>query len=662
MASAVPPGLPVTERASNHTQDIDEGVGGSGPDAEDVGHRIVRAMRACDGEMYSGWCGEVGLADADVHARVRRLAEEVAAVLSVGDDDAEDGGGQIVIAGAGTSGRVAYLTALWANKLLRSHGTNARVRYLIAGGDPALFAARELAEDDAAAAVRDLRRIELEGARRIVYIGISCGLSATYVGAQVEHALESPLYSAIAVIGFNSASRARHTRVTGWNNTFSDVLRKMLPREHLGYDGGGAGDEGTSGAARCFVITPILGPEAVTGSTRLKGGSATKIILDAVVSLAAARVLKLPVCGCALESEIRSTDVARVFSGFESATRASYAPVDALARLVLAGGRAIRSGGRIFYIGHSTIGAVGLVDASEQVPTFGASPSDVTAYVDGGYDDLDVESLQAGAVEAPSSDRCRDDEELSRREMPKVSLEHFTAEFLEGVASEDLIVYNSPQHRSDDDAPADHDHLLDTIAAMANEGRCQFAIVSVNASAGELASRICGSGARHDAIIRVHIELSSSSRPLELLPLSESFRELATKHVLNVLSTGAHILAGKVYKSKMVDLRIANDKLFHRAVRLVGHLCDVDESVSRACLLRSIYSKGGAVEGDEVDLAAIERDRATEDHVRNACLASKCVPVALLLATGTFSTPAQARRRLMEFSTVRAAIAGGIPS
>ena len=53
-------------------------------DAEDVGHRIVRAMRACDGEMYSGWCGEVGLADADVHARVRRLAEEVAAVLGAG--------------------------------------------------------------------------------------------------------------------------------------------------------------------------------------------------------------------------------------------------------------------------------------------------------------------------------------------------------------------------------------------------------------------------------------------------------------------------------------------------------------------------------------------------------------------------------------------------
>ena len=106
----------------------------------------------------------------------------------------------------------------------------------------------------------------------------------------------------------------------------------------------------------------------------------------------------------------------------------------------------------------------------------------------------------------------------------------------------------------------------------------------------------------------------------------------------------------------MVDLRIANDKLFHRAVRLVGSLGGVDEARSRACLLRSIYSEGGEADGD-VDPAAVER-RATEDHVRSACLATKCVPVALLLAAGGSATPADARRRLTEFSTVRAAIAG----
>ena len=315
--------LGVTELPSHHTEDMDEGVPGADDAAAgvDACRRIVRAMRACDGEMYSGWRGEVGLADGEVRARVRRLAEEVAAALSAGDGTA-DGAGLVVISGAGTSGRVAYLTALWANRVLARHGAPARVRYLIAGGDPALFAARELAEDDAAAAVRDLRRLELGPPRRIVYIGISCGLSATYVGAQVEHALESPLYSAIAVIGFNSASRARRTRVTGWANTFGAVLDRMLARE-----GEGAG----AGPARCLVITPILGPEAVTGSTRLKGGSATKIILDTAVALGAARALGLPACGVHPVVDIRESEVARAFAGFESATRASYAPVDDLA-------------------------------------------------------------------------------------------------------------------------------------------------------------------------------------------------------------------------------------------------------------------------------------------------------------------------------------------
>ncbi|MEE6519412.1 hypothetical protein FKM82_031217 [Ascaphus truei] len=46
-------------------------------------------------------------------------------------------------------------------------------------------------------------------------------------------------------------------------------------------------------------------------------------------------------------------------------------------------------------------------------------------------------------------------------------------------------------------------------------------------------------------------------------------RELSTKWILNTVSSGAHVLKGKVYKNYMVDFRISNSKLFQRAVSVL---------------------------------------------------------------------------------------------
>lgn len=46
-------------------------------------------------------------------------------------------------------------------------------------------------------------------------------------------------------------------------------------------------------------------------------------------------------------------------------------------------------------------------------------------------------------------------------------------------------------------------------------------------------------------------------------------RELSTKWILNTVSTGAHLLKGKILRNYMVDLKVSNSKLFGRAVSIL---------------------------------------------------------------------------------------------
>jgi N-acetylmuramic acid 6-phosphate (MurNAc-6-P) etherase len=51
--------------------------------------------------------------------------------------------------------------------------------------------------------------------------------------------------------------------------------------------------------------------------------------------------------------------------------------------------------------------------------------------------------------------------------------------------------------------------------------------------------------------------------------------ELACKHAINGISTGAHVIIGKVFGAQMIDVRVSNEKLFHRAVHIVHEVAGV---------------------------------------------------------------------------------------
>ncbi len=170
---------------------------------------------------------------------VARAADLVAETLAAGGD--------VVFAGAGTSGRLGVLEAA---ECPPTFGTDPRrIRAVIAGGPDAVFRSREGSEDREDSGRRDAA--DLAGGDLLI------GLSASSVTPYVRGAL--------------AGARRRGART---------VLLTCAP------------GDGLDGVAD-LVLALDTGPEVLTGSTRLKAGSATKAVLNAVTTAAMVRLGKV---------------------------------------------------------------------------------------------------------------------------------------------------------------------------------------------------------------------------------------------------------------------------------------------------------------------------------------------------------------------------------
>lgn len=181
-----------------------------------------------------------GLEAAARHAaEVARAATWVAETL--------EGGGDVLLVGAGTSGRLGVLEAA---ECPPTFGTDPeRIRAAIAGGPEAVFRAAEGAEDRA----EDGRRAAFELRPGDLLIALSASSVTPYARAALSAAAERG---------------ARTLLLTC------------------------AGAEGLEGAAD-LVLALDTGPEVLTGSTRLKAGSATKAVLNAITTAAMVRLGKV---------------------------------------------------------------------------------------------------------------------------------------------------------------------------------------------------------------------------------------------------------------------------------------------------------------------------------------------------------------------------------
>ena len=150
-------------------------------------------------------------------------------------------GGRLFYVGAGTSGRLGVLDA---SECPPTFGTDPEmVQGIIAGGPPALTTAQEGAEDRPQAAQDDIASRNV-GANDFV-IGIAASGTTPYVRAALDEAMK----------------RKAATGIIACSPPHDDLLRRVD-----------------------VAILPITGPEAVTGSTRLKAGTATKLVLNTITT------------------------------------------------------------------------------------------------------------------------------------------------------------------------------------------------------------------------------------------------------------------------------------------------------------------------------------------------------------------------------------------
>ena len=145
-------------------------------------------------------------------------------------------GGRLIYVGAGSSGRIAVVDA---SECPPTFGTSpGLVRALIAGGKKAMTRPVEGAEDSKPNAVRDLKRLKLTAADTVV--GIAASGSTPYVVAAVAFA------------------KKRKALTIGISSNRNSLLGKTA----------------------AIAITPQVGAEVLTGSTRLKAGTAQKMVLN----------------------------------------------------------------------------------------------------------------------------------------------------------------------------------------------------------------------------------------------------------------------------------------------------------------------------------------------------------------------------------------------
>jgi N-acetylmuramic acid 6-phosphate etherase len=201
--------------------------------------------------------------------------------------------------------------------------------------------------------------------------------------------------------------------------------------------------------------------------------------------------------------------------------------VGTLARGIEIVTKALRMGGRLFYVGAGTSGRLGVLDASEIPPTFGAPSEMVQGIVAGGVSALH-RSIE-GAEDEPGGGALAIDER--------------------GVTGADIVCGISASGRTP--------FVLGALAEAKKRG-AQTILLTCN-----------------PARIRAEpfdLEINLVTGPEILTGSTRLKAGTATKIALNIISTGAMVALGKVRGNFMIDLTITNEKLRDRAVRLVAEL------------------------------------------------------------------------------------------
>jgi N-acetylmuramic acid 6-phosphate etherase len=211
----------------------------------------------------------------------------------------------------------------------------------------------------------------------------------------------------------------------------------------------------------------------------------------------------------------------------------------------------LRQGGRLFYIGAGTSGRLGVLDAAECPPTFSVSPELVQGIIAGG------EGALAKATEA-----TEDDPDLGRQDLVS-----------RGFSGKDALV------------------------GIAASGRTPYVLGAIEAArelGGLTVGLSCTPNSELSAAVEIAVELLTG--PEVVTGSTRMKAGTATKLALNMISTATMIQLGHVYGNLMVNVQPKNEKLVHRACRIIALAAEVDTERAAELL---------ALSGGQVKLAIL---------------------------------------------------------
>jgi N-acetylmuramic acid 6-phosphate etherase len=201
----------------------------------------------------------------------------------------------------------------------------------------------------------------------------------------------------------------------------------------------------------------------------------------------------------------------------------------------------MREGGRLFYIGAGTSGRLGVLDASEIPPTYGAPPGWVVGLIAGG------DSAIRKAVEGAEDSVSQAWQDLSAHQVD-------AQDVVVGIAASGTTPY-----------------VVHGLRACRERG-IATGCITCNPGAPVLAE------ADFPVLVVTGPEFVTGSTRMKA--------GTAQKLVLNMISTSVMIRLGRVQDNKMVDMQLSNDKLVDRGTQMVMQATGLDYQTAQRLLLK----------------------------------------------------------------------------
>ncbi|CAM4643549.1 unnamed protein product [Lepidochelys kempii] len=545
--------LPISEKSNPITRELDK--------ADPV--QIVQLLKECDAEIFQE--EDEALLNYTVSSLpclpVESVLKTMIDIINKMQEVLKDPDNTLtVLSGGGTSGRLAFLIAVSFNKLLKGLGQLPRYTYIIAGGDRSLVVSQEELEDCALLGIEELSKV-CEGKKKVVFIGISCGFSAPFVAGQLDFCMNNLDIFLPVLVGFNPVSMAR--------------------------------------------------PEGISGSSRMKGGSATKILLETLLLGAHKTASK--------DTDISEKCLLEILRTYERAHKVTYAQSKKIAALMKQAGTSLQKKACVFMVGWHTLGIIAIMDGAECISTFGADYNDVRGFLIGDRSEMfnkEADLIMQGPQFA-------------------FSQEDFVKTILPSLTELDTVLF---LFTLDDDLTE-----VEKLVVQVKEKTSNVQALS-HATVGQYLPA---------SLKKLFPCIMSIMWPILFLEYEGNFiqkfqRELSTKWILNTVSTGAHVLKGKILHNYMVDLRISNSKLFWRALSILQHGSrGTPRPGAWRALLQTIYD--AEVLSDDI------RNTEISKHIAIATEKKKVVPTALLCLLRNCSVQ-EAQLRLDTSPSIRAAI------